>query len=111
MDTEERSLPPGSTVDERRKDSSAPLQAARRAQPGQAFTVAGQTLTRSVTRTARKTWADDPATGRCRDLGHEHDHAFWAWAAVEVLRLTACRAEELLEISHPSLIQSRLPSA
>ncbi len=98
------------TVDERRKDSAALLQAARQAQPGQAFTVAGQTLTRSVTRTARKTWADDPATGRRRDLGHEDDHAFWAWAAVEVLRLTGCRVEELLEISHHSLIQYRLPT-
>jgi integrase len=98
------------TVGERRKNSAALLQAARQAQPGQAFTAAGQTLTRSVTKTARKTWADDPATGRRRDLGHEDDHAFWAWAAVEVLRLTGCRVEELLEISHHSLIQYRLPT-
>lgn len=33
-----------------------------------------------------------------------------AWAAVEVLRLTGCRVEELLEISHHSLIQYRLPT-
>ena len=98
------------TVDERRKNSAALLQAARQAGPGQAFTAAGQTLTRSVTKAARKTWAGDTATGRRRDLGHEDDHAFWAWAAVEVLRLTGCRVEELLEISHHSLIQYRLPS-
>jgi hypothetical protein len=41
---------------------------------------------------------------------HEEDHAFWAWAAVEILRLTGCRVEELLEISHHSLIQYRLPT-
>ena len=78
--------------------------------PARSFTVAGQTLTRSITRTTEKVWADDPATGSRRDLGHEEDHAFWAWAAVEVLRLTGCRVEELLEISHHSLIQYRLPT-
>ena len=40
------------TVDERRKNAAALLQAARQAPAGQAFTAAGQTLTRSVTRTA-----------------------------------------------------------
>ncbi len=98
------------TVDERRKNAAALLQAARQTPSGQAFTAAGQTLTRSVTKAAGKIWADDPATGKRRDLGHEDDHAFWAWAAVEVLRLTGCRVEELLEISHHSLIQYRLPA-
>jgi integrase len=97
------------TVDERRKNAAALLQAARQTQPGQAFTAAGQTLTRPVTKAAGKIWAGDPAAGKRRDLGHEDDHAFWAWAAVEVLRLTGCRVEELLEISHHSLIQYRLP--
>jgi hypothetical protein len=54
-------------------------------------------------------WADDPATGKRRDLAVEEDLAFWAWAAVEVLRLTGVRVEELLEISHHSLVQYRLP--
>ena len=98
------------TVDERRKNSAALLEAARRARPGEAFTAAGQTLTRPVTKAALKTWADDPAAGRRRDLELEDDHAFWAWAAVEVFRLTGCRIEEVLEISHHSLIQYRLPS-
>jgi integrase len=97
------------TVDERRKNAAELLQAARQAPPGQTFTVAGQTLTRSTTKTAEKVWAD-PADGKRRDLGHEEDHAFWAWAAVEILRLTGCRVEELLEISHHSLIQYRLPT-
>jgi integrase len=99
------------TVDERRKNASALLQAARQTSPGQAFTAADHTLTRSITKTAGKVWADDPATGRRRDLGHEEEHAFWAWAAVEILRLTGCRVEELLEISHHSLIQYRLPTS
>jgi hypothetical protein len=99
-----------STVDERRKNSAALLEAARPARPGEAFTAGGQTLTRSVTKAALKIWADDPAAGRRRDLELEDDHAFWAWAAVEVFRLTGCRSEEVLEISHHSLIQYRLPS-
>ncbi len=98
------------TVDERRRHSSALLEAARRARPGEAFTAAGQTLTRPVTKSARKTRADDPGAGKRRDLELEDDHAFWAWAAVEVFRLTGCRIEEVLEISHHSLIQYRLPS-
>ena len=98
-------------IDERRKDTEELLQAARQAHPGETFTAAGQTLTRSVTThsTSGKIWADDPATGKRRDLAVEEDLAFWAWAAVEVLRLTGVRVEELLEISHHSLVQYRLP--
>ena len=40
----------------------------------------------------------------------EEDRAFWAFAAVEVLRSTGIRIEELTELSHHSLIQYRLPS-
>ena len=99
-------------IDERRKNAEALLQAARQAHPGEAFTTAGQTLTRSVTTysTSGKIWADDPATGKRRDLAVEEDLAFWAWAAVEVLRMTGVRVEELLEISHHSLVQYRLPA-
>jgi hypothetical protein len=87
------------------------LDAARRAEPGQEFTAAGQTLRRAVlTRgTSARTLADDPATGRRRDLTLEEHRAFWTWAAIEVLRHTGIRIEELTELSHHSLIQYRLP--
>jgi integrase len=105
------------TTGERRTAAEALLAAARQAQPGETFTAAGQTLTRSVLtksaltkRAPARIWADDPGTGKRRDLGLEEDHAFWAWAAVEVLRLTGCRAEELSEITHHSLVQYRLPT-
>jgi hypothetical protein len=39
----------------------------------------------------------------------EH-RAFWTWAAVEVLRHTGIRVEELTELSHHSFIQYRLPT-
>ena len=97
---------------QRRSDAGALLHAARVTPAGQSFTAAGQTLTRSVTPHAesRKVWADDPATGQRRDLTLEEDHAFWAWAIVEVLRASGIRIEELLEITHYSLVQYRLPT-
>ncbi|GGU65920.1 tyrosine-type recombinase/integrase [Streptomyces lavendofoliae] len=55
-------------------------------------------------------WADDPNTGKRRDLGLEEERAFWTWAVVEVLRATGIRIEELLELSHHSLVQYRLPT-
>jgi hypothetical protein len=52
---------------------------------------------------------DDSSTGKRRDLTREEDHAFWAWAIVEILRPTGIRVEELTELSHHSLVQYRLP--
>ncbi|TQC44514.1 site-specific integrase [Rhodococcus sp. WS4] len=101
------------TVDEHRKATEVLLQAARHTQPGEPFTAAGQTLIRSVTghKAVRgKVWAEDPVTGKRRDLELEEDHAFWAWAIVDVLRATGIRVEELLELSHHSFVQYRLPT-
>jgi len=101
------------TVDQRRRAAEARLRAARHAQRGEAFTVGGYTMIRLVlapSTTTGKVWADDPASGRRRDLGHEEDYAFWAWAAVEILRFTGIRIEELLELTHHSLVQYRLPT-
>ena len=100
------------TVDQRRKNAAELLAAARQHQPGESFTAAGQTLIRAgATRGfPGKVWADDPATRKRRDLTREEDHAFWAFATVEVLRATGVRIEEMLEISHHSLIQYRLPT-
>jgi hypothetical protein len=99
-------------VDQHRKHSAELLQSGRLAQPGETFAAAGQSLTRSsVTRPdTRRVWADDPATGKRRELAAEEDRAFWTWATVEVLRHTGVRIEELLEITHHSLIRYRLPT-
>jgi hypothetical protein len=81
------------TVDERRKTTEVLLHAARQTRPGDTFTTAGQTLTRSIIArptATEKIWVDDPITGKRRDLGVEEDLAFWAWAAVEVLRHAGC---------------------
>jgi Phage integrase family len=87
------------------------LAAAQAAQPGEAFTANGQTLHRVITtRAAANLWAQDPETGRRHNLTREQDRAFWAWAAIEVLRLTGIRVEELTELTHPSLVQYQLPT-
>jgi len=86
------------------------LATASRAQPGGAFAVAGQSFTRSpARRQAMHVWASD-SHGKRHDLTWEEDHAFWTWAIIEVLRSTGVRAEELLELTHHSLIQYKLPS-
>jgi integrase len=89
--------------------AAALLQAARRAGPAETIT-AGQVLVRAATRSAASIWAEDLATGQRRNLSAEEDRAFWAWAAIEVLRATGIRIEELTELSHHSLVQYRLPS-
>jgi integrase len=101
------------TVNEQRVAAHELLETARQAEHGEAFTAAGQTLTRVVTRhgtAVGKVWAADPITGKRRDLTFEEEQAFWTWAIVEVLRSTGIRIEELLEISHHSLVQYRLPT-
>lgn len=95
-----------------RTDAHAVLTAGRATAPGDEFTAAGQTLVRSERPHAApgKVWAHERHTGVERLLSREEEHAFWAWAIIEVLRLTGLRAEELLELSHYSLVQYRLPT-
>ena len=95
-----------------RDAAAARLTACAAARPGEVFTAGGQELRRAVMakgETAR-TWAEDPAGGSRRDLTLDEHRAFWAWAAIEVLRHTGIRIEELTELSHHSLVQYRLPS-
>jgi Phage integrase family len=98
-------------INRQRKDAAALLAAARQAQPGQELTAAGLTLVRLPVRggSPLKVWVRDRATGKRSELTVQEDYAFWAWAAVEVLRHTGIRIEELREISHHSLVQYRLP--
>ena len=96
------------TVERRRAAAARLLAAAHTVEPGHAFTASGQQLTRLNVRSGRL-MVSDPA-GHRRDLRHEEEYAFWAWAAVNVLRLSGIRIEELMEITHHSLIRYRLPT-
>ena len=94
-------------LDGRRKTAQALLGAACRAQPGEAFAVAGTSFVRQAR--AGGTWAQDLATSQLRNFAKEEENAFWAWAVVEVLRHSGVRIEELLELTHHSLVEYRLP--
>ncbi len=105
----------------RKAETAAILTAAKETKPGEVFTACGRTLRRSaVTDKTRgtKVWGEDldaPAVvsgwrKKRRDLTYEEHEAFWAWAAVEVLRHSGIRIEELGELSHHCLVQYKLPS-
>lgn len=100
------------SADQQRRDSAALFAAGRLASPGQQFSAADQTLIRIHRPHANpdNVWAENLATGQRRLLNREEDNAFWAWAIIEVLRHTGVRAEEMLELSHHSLVQYRLPT-
>ncbi|MCI2421395.1 site-specific integrase [Saccharopolyspora sp. K220] len=101
------------SVNTERRAATDLLQAAQATTPGEVFTAAGQTLRRRVLVRpdgAAKIWAEDRETATRRDLSFEEHQAFWAWAAVEVLRHTGLRVEELCELSHHSFVQYTLPS-
>ncbi len=98
-------------LDQGRRDAADLLAAARQAGDSEQFTAAGQTMQRlTLPSSDLRVWAKD-ASGIRRDLIREEDNAFWAWAAVEVLRHTGIRVEELTELSHHSLVQYRLPDS
>ena len=99
-------------TDRQRREAAERLAAARATVPGEVFTAGGQTLRRTITTRAHaaSVWAQDPGSGPRRNLTREERHAFWAWAAVEVLRMTGIRIEELTELTHHSLVQYRLPA-
>lgn len=99
------------SVDAGRTATAQRLTVARATPPGETFAANGQTLRRTVTtRVPANVWAEDPTDGSRRNLTRDEDRAFWAWAAVQVLRLTGIRIEELTELTHHSLVQYRLPA-
>jgi hypothetical protein len=98
-------------VDAERHAGAERLETARITPPGQLFSAAGQTLRRSAPgkRAQARIWAEDPEGATRRDLTLEEHRAFWSWAAIEVLRHTGIRVEELGELSHHDMIEYTLP--
>jgi hypothetical protein len=96
----------------RKNTAARHLQAADATPPGQIIEGTGGTLCRAVAPTAngRHVWAEDTATGKRRNLSYEEEEAFWAFATIEVLRLTGIRCEELLELTHHGITEYRLPT-
>ncbi|MFF9908958.1 tyrosine-type recombinase/integrase [Streptomyces sp. NPDC013457] len=50
------------------------------------------------------------SAGRRRYLKDAENRAFWGWAAIEFFQHTGARIEEMLEISHHSIVQYKLPT-
>ena len=99
-----------SVTDEKNR-MQALLAAAGAVDPGHAFEVDGQQwLRRDHQRNVHgekkyallTTLVVDP-TGDELDLTHLEHKAFWTWAALEVLRNTGLRIEEMLELTHLSV--------
>jgi integrase len=93
--------------------SAGRLAAAKAVDPGQEFTCPGEVLHRAPARSGptAKIWSEDPVTRTRRDLTGEEDRAFWTWVAIETLRHTGIRIEELCELSHHSLVQYTPPTS
>jgi hypothetical protein len=102
------------TANERRQGAARRLHAATATPPGALIPDTDGSLRRAVMATSkvngRSVWAEQLATGNRRNLTYEEDEAFWAFAAIETLRLTGIRGEELLELTHHSITEYRLPS-
>lgn len=99
-------------VADERDAALARLVAARAAVDGEHFEVSGRRFRRVVpAKPSGQVYAVCEATGRRHDLTFEEDRAFWAWAAVEVLRHTGVRIEEMLELTHHSFCAYNLPTS
>lgn len=99
-------LPHLVTAARTRREHARSLLASARSQPaGQTFTVDGSCYRRiaSNTRLSRRVLVQAHPGGQVLDAVREEDHAFWAWAAIEVLRLSGLRIEEAMELTHLSI--------
>lgn len=100
------------TAHERRLAAERRLRAAQDTQPGELIPDTNGALRRAIAPTSigRHVWAEDTVTGKRRNLSYEDEEAFWSFSTIEVLRLTGIRCEEMLELSHHSITEYRLPS-
>lgn len=100
------------TANDRRLAAAGLLAAAQATEPGAVIDDSDRALRKAVAPKAigRLVWAENVATGKRRNLSYEEEEAFWAFATIEVLRLTGIRCEELLELSHHSITEYRLPT-
>lgn len=99
-------------ADRRLKEATARLDAVDAAPLGTAVTVLGETfaLPQTSRRADRRPGHVWDAHGKRRNPRAEEKQAFFAWATIEILRHTGIRAEELLELSHHSIIRYTLPT-
>lgn len=97
-------------VERHRKDAEELLRLAQGVPAGGTFNAPGSEFVRHRTGESGRVFASHLTTGKRHDLTHDEDVAFWAWAIVEVLRHTGMRIEELLELTHHSVVAYTLPT-
>lgn len=100
------------TAERRLKEARACLDAIDAAPLGSTVTVHGETFTlpRTSQRVDGKPEDVRDASGARRQPRREEKRAFFAWATIEILRHTGIRIEELLELSHHSIVRYKLPT-
>lgn len=106
-------------VQQRHAEAKALLDAARACPEGATFEHTGHRYFRTVPTRSKRALEFGPAELRVRRIDampsrvirceFEEEDAFWIWAIVEVLRLTGIRQEELLELTHLSIREYRMP--
>jgi hypothetical protein len=96
----------------RREHARALLATARGIPGGQTFTVDGIRYRRiaNATRNGLRVLVQAHPDGQILDAVQEEDFAFWAWAAIEVLRLSGLRIEEAMELTHLSIRRYTQPT-
>jgi site-specific recombinase XerD len=106
-------------VEQRYERARELLTRAENTPDGESFELHGTTYTREITDSDRKQLRHDgivpprlreAGTGELIHVGTEEDAAFWEWAAVETLRHSGVRIEELCELSHLSVRQYQRPN-
>ncbi|MGI5337696.1 tyrosine-type recombinase/integrase [Streptomyces sp. CA-181903] len=101
-----------SAAERRRKEAQEQLRLAREGGEGTLVSIDGEIL--RVLGVKKKSsghvFAVSEISGRRRDLTIAEERAFFAWAAIEVLRHTGIRFEELTELTHHSFVSYRLPA-
>ncbi|MFJ8477406.1 tyrosine-type recombinase/integrase [Kitasatospora sp. NPDC094011] len=99
-------------ADRRLKETRARLDAVDSTPLGGTVEVLGEafTLPKTSMRTDGLSGHVRDAQGNRRHLRTEEKSAFFAWATIEILRHTGIRIEELMELSHHSIIRYTLPS-
>ncbi len=99
------------TAERRLKESTALLEAVDAAPLGTTINVLNETFTlpKASYRLDGKPGNVRDSKGVRRNIRAEEKRAFFAWATIEIMRHTGIRIEELLELSHHSIVQYKIP--
>lgn len=106
-------------VEDRYTEARDLLNAASKTDLGEEFTHNGITYRRTDSPTDRMNIDDEysatvrvinTANGEVQAVSQEEDARFWTWCAMEILRLSGIRVEELVELTHTSIRQYERPS-